>query len=122
MYAQLNYSTYPSNIKQICVTLYNDTNSTQLTYPNGTIVPELVSETNDTSIEGWYEGVKVIRVHICNTTDQSPPKNFRFAVVGCFSSSRVTYIMQQSTNSPRQLSTTPTDNSSGMRKKKIKYF
>ncbi|CAF1225499.1 unnamed protein product, partial [Adineta ricciae] len=82
-----------SNVRQICVTLYNY-NLTQLTYPNGTLVPELVSSKDDPIIEGWYEGVKAVSVRLCNTTDDAAPRHFRFAVVGCFSSG-VTYIIGQ---------------------------
>ncbi|CAF4894723.1 unnamed protein product [Rotaria sp. Silwood1] len=105
MYAQVDYLTYTSNIRQICVTLYNN-NSTQLTYPNGTLVPLLKSPMNNPVIEGWFEGVNSIRVHLCDTNDGLPPKRFRFAVIGCYVS-HVTYILPPSTEFSKQLTTTP---------------
>jgi hypothetical protein len=104
MYAQVNYSTYPSNIAQICVTLYNS-NSTRLTYANGTTVPQLRSPANNPTIEGWFEGVKSMRVQLCNTTDVKEPTRFRFAVVGCYAS-RATFIMRTSSQYAQE-STTP---------------
>ncbi|CAF4275432.1 unnamed protein product, partial [Rotaria sp. Silwood2] len=105
MYAQVEYLTYTSNIRQICVTLYNN-NSTQLTYPNGTLVPLLKSPIDNPVIEGWFEGVNSIHVQLCDTNDGLPPKRFRFAVIGCYAS-QVTYILPRSTEFSKQLTTTP---------------
>jgi hypothetical protein len=101
MYAQVNPPQYPSNIRQICVTLY-DRNGTQLTYRNKTIIPTLISPMNDTMIEGWFEGVKTIRVQLCNTSDGLSPKQFRFAVIGCYSSWHTFIINQISTSTTIQ--------------------
>jgi hypothetical protein len=101
MYAQIDSPKMPtSNVEQLCVTLYNR-NLTQLTYPNGTIIPMLKSRidyyTHNPTIEGWFEGVKMIHIQICNTTDgKSSPKAFRFAVVGCYAS-RATFILGDNT-------------------------
>lgn len=92
IYAQVNYSTYPSNVAQICVTLFNS-NSTRLTYANGATVPQLRSPANDPTIEGWFEGVKSILVRLCNTKDGQPPRRVRFGVEGCYAS-RATFIMR----------------------------
>jgi hypothetical protein len=118
MYAQVDYPKYPSNIQQICVTLYNRS-STPLTYPNGSIVPMLISPLNNAMIEGWFEGVKMIRVRLCNTTDGKPPRNFRFAVVGCYAS-RATFILNQFTAYSQQSTTsiTPNPNNTVERKRK----
>ena len=104
MYAQMNYSKYPSNVQQICVTLFNY-DSTRLTYPNGTIVPQLISPAGDPTIEGWFEGVKSMRVQLCNTTNDQPPARFRFAVIGCYAS-RATFIPRSSSQTSQE-STTP---------------
>jgi hypothetical protein len=106
MYAQVDVPSYVSNVRQICVTLYN-ANSTQLTYPNGTIVHQLKSSENEPIIQGWFEGVKSMRVQLCNTTDGKPPQRFRFAVVGCYTS-RPTYILQIPPEHPPQLPVTTT--------------
>jgi hypothetical protein len=108
MYAQVDPPNYPSNIQQICVTLY-DRNLKQLTYSNGTTIPMLKSPINNTVIQGWFQGLKTIRVQLCNTTDGKPPNGFRFAVVGCYSSV-ATYIISQSTQPSRQFSTMTTSN------------
>ena len=103
MYAQANSPTYPSNIGQICVTLFGD-DLARLTYPNKTIIPTLISPVNSPVIEGWFEGVTRIVVQLCNTTDGASPKGFRFAVVGCYSSI-ATFIIPQTvtTTRPRML-------------------
>ena len=91
MYVQVNFSKYPSNIRQICVTLYNN-NLTRLTYRNGTIIPLLRSPMNRPVIEGWFQNVKSIHVRLCNTSNGLPPQRFRFAVIGCYTS-LATYIV-----------------------------
>ncbi len=87
MFSQVNYSTYTSNTREISVTLLNN-NLTQLAYPNGTLIPELISElkseNDDPTIEGWYEGVKGMRVKVRETNNGQPPKHFRFGVIGCY--------------------------------------
>ncbi|CAF0925338.1 unnamed protein product [Rotaria sordida] len=105
MYTQVHYLTHTSNIRQICVTLYNN-NSTPLTYPNGTVVPLLKSPLDNPVIEGWFEGVNSMRVQLCDTNDGLPPKRFRFGVFGCYSS-QVTYILLSPTEYPGQQTTTP---------------
>jgi hypothetical protein len=98
MYAQVNYSTYPSNVRQICVTLH-DANFARLTYPNKTVIPELKSPEHDPTIEGVFDNVKQIRLRLCGTDDDKPPVRFRFAVVGCVTS-YATYIVDQFTRPP----------------------
>jgi hypothetical protein len=95
MYAQVNYSTFPSNVRHICVTLFG-ANSVRLTYPNKTIIPELVSTRPDTYLHGEYEGVKEIHVRVCGTDQNQLATRFRFSVWGCFNA-RATYIMQRNT-------------------------
>jgi len=104
MYAQTEYAQYPSNVQQICVTLY-DKNAAQLTYPNGSTVPLLISQLGDPIIQGWFPNVKTIRIQLCNTSDGLPPTRFRFAVVGCYSSVQ-TYIMGQATQTTQPVTTT----------------
>jgi len=120
MYAQVDHPKYPSNIRQICVTLH-DRNFTQLTDSNGITIPMLTSPPDNPLIEGWFQGVKMIRVRLCNTTDGKPPTKFRFGVVGCYSS-RATYILNPFTDSPRQFSTqfTPNPNNTKPPRKKKK--
>jgi hypothetical protein len=122
MYAQVDPPKYPSNIRQICVTLY-DRNLTQLTYPNGTTIPMLKSPINNTMIEGWFEHVKTIRVQLCNTSDGKPPTRFRFAVVGCYTS-RATYILNQLPESAQQLPviTTTSSPNTTLPRKRINQF
>jgi len=105
MFAQVNTTLNPpSNIRQICVSLY-DRNGIQLTYPNKTTIPMLISPMNTAKIEGLFEGVKTIRVQLCNTSDGLPPTYFRFAVVGCYSSRR-TYILNTNPTASPQYTTT----------------
>jgi hypothetical protein len=126
MFAQVDPPKYPSNIRHICVTLYNR-NFTQLTDSNGKTIPMLKSQGDSPVIEGWFEGVKMIRVQLCNTTDGKAPTKFRFAVFGCYSS-RATYILNPFTDSPRHFSTefTPNPNNTKpprkKKKKKTKFY
>lgn len=110
------------NTAQICVTLYNR-NLTQLTFPNGTIVPMLISPADDPTIVGWFEGVKMIRLRLCNTSDAQPPRYFRFGVMGCFSSVNTVILSDRTTQYPGPLTTSqPRKNSISSNKKKEKNF
>lgn len=108
MAAQNIVTTYPTaigNTRQICATLYNQ-NSTRLAYSNGTIIPMLISSPDDPTIEGWFENVKMIRLRLCNTTDNQAPRNFRFGVYGCHSSINTVIMRDVTTPSPVQGITT----------------